>query len=241
MAASLQYLPPSLHGLPLCVSVSTLPLFPLIRIQSLHLRPTLNPGWSHLEILNSSALAKILFPNKVTFAGAGVKHLRLAFGVGIIQPTTACKSILAHEGLVFLSVVHCSPVSEPAGPFPGHTGSQKHFTPFETTLWGWGPGICLLKMLPKWFLPSVWEPPYQTPENWNSSIYYSVNLPGKTACMERLCNPGAWSGDACLPCILKSKSVNRAKESAVIKWEHSDAKKLKPLWPETGTESAENI
>ena len=161
------------------VSVLTLPLFPLIRIKSLHLRPTINPGWSHLEILNSFALAKILFPNKVTLAGAGVRHLRFAFGGGIIQSTTARKSILAHEGLVFLSVVHSSPISEPAGPFPRHTGSQKHFTPSETTVWGWGPGICLLKVLPKWFLPSVREPPYQAPENWNSSIYYRVNLPAK--------------------------------------------------------------
>jgi hypothetical protein len=41
--------------------------------QSLDLGPTLNPGWSNLEIFNLVTSAKTLFPNKVTAIDTGVK------------------------------------------------------------------------------------------------------------------------------------------------------------------------
>lgn len=181
MAASLQYLPPSLHGLPpLCFCFNSLPLFPLIRIQSLHLRPTLNPGWSHLEIQLICTCKDPFKYGHISRQGLSTWDLPLVGHYS--NPLQHAKASLPMRALVF----ECGPLStqsEPAGPFPRHTGSQKHFTPSETTF-GVRPRNLPFENASQVILASVWEPLYQAPENWNSSIYYSVNLPETALCGE---------------------------------------------------------
>lgn len=62
---------------------------------------TLNPGWSHLKVLNH--ICKDPIPNKVTFTGTGVWPLDLPSWVAIVQAITVCRKLPA-PALVFLRV-----------------------------------------------------------------------------------------------------------------------------------------
>lgn len=57
---------PVFTRLPPCVSASS-PLS--IRTQSFYVGPTLNAGWSHLDILNLITSAKTLILSKIAFTG----------------------------------------------------------------------------------------------------------------------------------------------------------------------------
>lgn len=77
VAASLQSLPPSSHGLHLFLSS----LLSLKRTLGVGFKAHLeNPGWSHLKILNLMTSVKTLFSNKATFTGSGYEDVHTAFG-----------------------------------------------------------------------------------------------------------------------------------------------------------------
>lgn len=79
--ASLQSLPPSSPCLLLCVPLClrSLSAFLLQGHLSLALEATLNPRWSHLEILNLIISPPTLLPNKGTFAASGGLDLEVSF------------------------------------------------------------------------------------------------------------------------------------------------------------------
>lgn len=76
----------------LCLKVSKFPLpFSLKGYLSLDLGFTLNPRWSHLEILILITSTKIFFPSKVIFTGCGNQNTYCLLNGGEGHYSTRCR------------------------------------------------------------------------------------------------------------------------------------------------------
>lgn len=86
IGTSLQSLPPLSYHLLLCVTLKFLSALHLLGHLSLYLRPTVNPGVSHSEILNLTTSVNTLYLNKVTFTDSGGYNMDISFGGFLVNP-----------------------------------------------------------------------------------------------------------------------------------------------------------